>query len=255
MLDVNPSGTAILEPLLTTIPRPSDERPLEHLVVVAGAPASGKSTFLSQLAQRRLQNDILALLPAEAEAWPQVLAMDYRDWLPPLATPSSPGFVPRLVLHYDIFRMTRLFDGQYDPAADPVLGVCGEAKTLTVVTVRPRDGRLIRQYQSRAIGIPDQLGWRLCFASEAAPAYLANALSRATVRYLLGDLDPPPHVRQVLAHYADGDFVARLYERWGALIRRVSTGAPLRLIEIAPGRWRANGDDVDWRVNSIHNIA
>ena len=118
-------------------------------MVVAGVRGAGKSTFLEQLNRRGLPANVGCLLPTNIDTWPQLHAINHSDWLPTiLGENGSHAPIRNFVLHYDLFRLTRLVP-ELDPSYDPARLILGQTKALTAVLIRPEDSQLVRQYYKR----------------------------------------------------------------------------------------------------------
>ena len=121
---------------------------LEHVVVIAGASGSGKSTFLREFVCDRLPKEISDSLPEQAKTWQCTSAneLSRKGLSRVLGTKSR---CPGLVVHYDIMRAyTRGFEHH---ANDPALqAVIGAGAALTIMTLLPSREALFDQFLKRA---------------------------------------------------------------------------------------------------------
>jgi hypothetical protein len=216
--------------------------PLRHLIVVAGARGAGKTTFLWDLAKRRLPPEVRRLLPLKAALWPQADASDFGVWLPMIATDSGKGArIENLVLHYDL---VNYYAGLHTEA----LAVLGEADRLTGVTIAPTLDRLAVQYASRTAGFRDAV-----LAEGHLPARARNHVARALVTYPPQRADIPRALKHidnarmnVLTRYSEAGWLDALHRRWEAEIRRRFRGTAIAMVVVEPGdpaakrepRWR-----------------
>ena len=110
-----------------------------HLVLIAGAQAAGKTTFIQDLLSQRLPREVASLLPVPGDGWSVHGAEDIA------AIERAGRRVEGLVLHYDLMRWLK-FKGF---ARDPVLGLLRQAKQVTIVTLMPSAGRLAKHHGVR----------------------------------------------------------------------------------------------------------
>ena len=111
----------------------------DRIVVVAGAQAAGKSTFIRRWQRNRIPASIANALPNGSADWPVVLAKNVGD-----AAAFASGD-SRVILHYDL---TRPLDG-VDFEADPALGLLGYANKATVVLITPNATELAKRMAVR----------------------------------------------------------------------------------------------------------
>jgi hypothetical protein len=198
-----------------------------HLLVVAGASGSGKSTFLKQLVDGGLPAELLAALPPGAAAWPQTNGRRViRGTLRPLGTPPM---LQGLVLHYDVMRPFETALSDYGD--DRSLAVLGAAEKITLVVVRASGDQLARQ----VVGRPPKR--RMLDA--VGVARLRNAWSglRGRPSLYAGIAEDARHAKLVDLYGRPG-FVDGWYARWDAFIRRAAgkrLTLPIAEVEPVPG--------------------
>lgn len=177
-----------------------------HLLVVSGPSGSGKSEFLLRMEARELPADVVAVIPDDAEGWPQTSgAYIRRDQLEKLPNRNRPPQLAGLVLHYDFMRAfeSRIADFDHDPS----LRMVSAAAEVTVLILRPSPELLTRQIATKAARPP------------------VRQLERKLRRFVRRIVHPrrafiykgtgPKSRHQRLAHmYAEPDFVEEWYRRW-----------------------------------------
>ena len=121
---------------------------IEHLLIVSGPTASGKSTFLDNLRDRTLPGHILSLLDKDAHTWPQTSGkIVVRKTLTTITGEKiSPDEIGGLTLHYDILRP--LSTHTVDYYRDPTLDILQCAKNITVIILRNDPADLINQFNA-----------------------------------------------------------------------------------------------------------
>ena len=204
--------------------------PIAHLIVVAGLSSSGKSTFLRDLADKRLQPEILRELPSNADDWPQIEASQFSKWLPNITSES--GKTSGLVLHYDLNRIHKV--GAYHN--DPSLRVLKLAVQVTSITLRPNVNclkanlkRLRLEAKDKGKEISPQFVWG---AARVATAALVN-FSRLLGDELINRIRRQPLIANVwsklnraanvkhwrrIAQYGDEKGLSTIYATWDAYI-------------------------------------
>ncbi len=248
----------IAAPKALPSPRPLSERPLSHLLIVAGARGAGKTTLIDQLARDELQDDIRALLPTGAARWPAIGAVKHDRWLPQIIASTAASWqVPNITLHYDMLRLTYFFSEEHDPVSDPALGFCGHARSITVVTVRADHVRILRQYHMREGGrsMKHLLRRSLLRAAMNASDAMKPALLKSAKPLWKYDRHFRSLTKQIFTHYTDRQFVDDLYRTWDATARRACAGTPLRMIEIEPKAWADEPCEVEWTIRSVSDFA
>lgn len=114
-----------------------------RLVVVAGAQAAGKSTFIRRWQGDRIPASIANVLPDGSADWPVILAKNVGDDAAPAAGED------RAILHYDL---TRPLNG-IDFEADRALALLCNARTVTVVLITPTARDLAKRMAVRHLRI------------------------------------------------------------------------------------------------------
>ena len=122
---------------------PQDERwAIEHLVVVAGPPAVGKSRLIRRLSGDDLLRERLGV-PEGAPS------LDTRSVLH-----RRPSALEALIFHYDLFRLLNRGIPAYE--YDPTLALLESAKRVTFLTLRTSPDRLRAQLERRRIARPNR---------------------------------------------------------------------------------------------------
>ena len=198
-------------------------RPVAHVLLVAGVRAAGKSTFLDQLMCSGLPEELAAHIPAGADRWPQYLAGYHLLWRPMLWSGARQHRLLRLVprrlrpaaddlsfaLHYDLTRFAQA------GIKDPALAVVRSARRLTVVTVRAPPDQLIGQYERRRL-------------------------------QRLAGLDAGKRTPRTTALYLAEGWVDNLYNDWSvAVAAEFAPQTATHWLEIEPV---ANGPRKDWHI-------
>jgi hypothetical protein len=152
---------------------------IPSLVVVAGPTAVGKSRMIATAADDDVLRERLQLPTAAHAMTPGRLLK--------VGPPAGLG---KLILHYDILRPHRRRFGSH--ALDPVNSILGTAESITFLTLRTTQERLVAQLDRRIA-----LGHR------------------------------PKKLHRLRPLYEDDEFVAQWYERWFGFVERfhgVTTG-------------------------------
>lgn len=124
-----------------------------HLLVVAGVPGAGKSTFIDQLNSGSLPSVIIEKLPGRAGAWPCLHNKHLHLLVPMVREIVSQVHLPRLVLHCDLTK--RQFIKSLQGTAvqfDPFASIADLAEEITFVTIQPTSEQIIDQLVLRAAG-------------------------------------------------------------------------------------------------------
>lgn len=115
---------------------PGEERwAIDHLVVVAGPPAVGKSLLIRRL----LSDDLLRERLRVPKGAPDMAARS--------VTRRRPAAVEALILHYDLFRLLHQGIPAYEH--DPSLALLEAAQGITFLTLRTSADRLRAQLDRR----------------------------------------------------------------------------------------------------------
>jgi hypothetical protein len=118
-----------------------DERwAIEHLFVVAGPPAVGKSTLIRRLASDDMLRERLGV-PKGAPS------LDTRS-----VVRTRPFAVEALLFHYDLFRLLHQGIPAYEN--DPTLALFDSTRRITFLTLRTSPDRLRAQLERRRIARP-----------------------------------------------------------------------------------------------------
>ena len=120
-----------------------DERwAIEHLVVVAGPPAVGKSRLIRRLSGDDLLRERLGV-PKDAPV------LDTRS-----VVRRRPSAFEALIFHYDLFRLLNRGIPAYE--YDPTLALLDSAQRVTFLTLRTSPDRLRAQLERRRIARPNR---------------------------------------------------------------------------------------------------
>lgn len=124
-------------------------RKIDHVLVVSGPSAGGKSTFIDQFVAGRLDASIARLLPPDASGWAHVDGNDIlkrshvlEDVLPDGAS------IPGVIVHYDFVHILRVgFSDDY--GKDPLFRILEMCNKVTFCDVRPSQERLFEHFSDR----------------------------------------------------------------------------------------------------------
>ena len=183
---------------------------IAHLLVVAGPPSSGKSTFLRDLASGRLPAEVTSALPAGAEDWAQTGGSRLLRGSPKSETDAEGREVwPGLALHYDMLRPFETSLTGYDD--DPALSVLRTADHVVLVLIKPTIEQLARQMEARQ---SDYLsaGHRVKRVRRRLSRLLGRRRHPATLIY--EGTDTRQRKARLAALYRQPDFLPAWYRRW-----------------------------------------
>ena len=211
---------------------------IAHLVIVAGASGSGKSTFVHQLRARDLPPEINALLPGDVADWPVV------------GTTMKPDF-PRpargVLFQYDMNGRGVAAGREF--SEDPALSDVGFAKTVTVINLRPSPDLMIDQLVAREGNgrtkeeiLRETFAWRSLRKWYIARRILARwkpwiALNR---RY---------SCRRKINLYNQDGWLDSFYKRWQAYLQSLTAkGVAVEQIFLEPDLGTQVGNSYAWRI-------
>ncbi len=200
-----------------------------QLLVIAGPAGAGKSTFMRELAEGRLDPPIAKMLPSGAETWPRLAAndLDSRGWGLGLQRLK----VASLVVHYNTMRPFSRGFGDY--ASDPALKLLGGAgASVTVATLIPEPELLLKQYRARLVQRNEDEWW-----VKASPLKVIRRRVRIFLRGRLKRTQQPLKLDQLrlIRLYETPDELGRWYELWRSHLERMRQQRPdTKLLFVAP---------------------
>jgi hypothetical protein len=196
---------------------------------VAGLKGAGKSTFIRSIAQGTLPPRIAALLPKEAETWPELPAGHANAWLPCLIGTAAP--IPGAILHYDLHHFYR--PGSRHPSRQALL----LARRVTVINVFPAVERLNAQFNKRE---SQALLLRVLESGANGASSSRSLKSMERIRTRRSD---------TLRLYSTPGWVEEVRRNWNAFVREAVAGAESCIVDIEPQG--PVGDAVGWRLKQI----
>ena len=195
-----------------------------HLLLISGPSGGGKSTFIRQLAERNLAQEILALLPTHSGDWPLVEANNVlkRDL-------SEHSFKTKVLagdclVHYDIVFIHLRGIRRYED--DPALSMLDGVNPLHVVFVRPNSEVLRKQFLDRQTRHRN---------TKSTASLLWSRFFRLPMRRLLSPLTGKP-TQSNEDVYGDEKWLSACYSQWEAFIHRLleqHPGAQITIVEPA----------------------
>lgn len=194
------------------------------LLVVAGPSGSGKTVFINQFRAGTLAPELKALLPENAERWPQIGANDCMKRDVPLARVLPKVWTaPGGIVHYDTAYIHRFGLGSYHD--DPGSELFRRAGRTVVVSIAPSAEQLQGQFEAR------QAQHR---SSKKRSHLLWRDFVRAPVERLFHRLQGvDPHQTGEL--YEDPDWLSRCYREWDEFVRGIAGTKPgSHLITLEP---------------------
>lgn len=136
-----------------------ESRKIDHVLVVSGPSAGGKSTLIDALETGRLAAAIEELLPAGAASWAHVDGNDILKRGTPLESALPEGEnIPGVIVHYDFVHILRVGFGS-DYGEDPVFRIFDMCNKVTVCDVRPSHERLFQHFADRLREQQRRKGW------------------------------------------------------------------------------------------------
>jgi hypothetical protein len=189
------------------------QRPITHLLVVAGLKGAGKSTLIRALRRRALPPEIASLLPQESANWPEIPAGTSHRWLPAMVRRAEPA-----ILHYDLYLFAKT--GTEFPAAQSL----SFARQLTVIDILPTVDRLAMQFGAREgrVMLDGMIGYDPR-ATDGVTRRASQTIAMVGARR-----------SEVLDRYATAGWVEEVYKSWKTFVRAAAAGADLFVIEIEP---------------------
>lgn len=190
------------------------------LLLVAGPSGCGKTVLINQYRGGTLAREIVDLLPADGERWPQIGANDCMkrgvrlDRILP-RTWTEPGGV----VHYDTAYVHRFgqppaFLARYED--DPGTELFGLVARICAVSISPSADVLDRQFTQRLTRHRE---------SKAASHLFWRDYVRGPGEQLIGRLKGV-NARDTAALYRDPDWLARCYAAWASFVTVLIASKP-----------------------------
>lgn len=193
----------------------AQRRQIDHLVVLAGPMASGKSILIKRIQNGGLPEVGARLRVDDLATWPYAAA----HALAKLTTPR----LRRLILHYEFTRPYRRRAKTHE--RDEALGILEAAREVSFVTLWTPPPRLVQQHtaQIKKHSATGAARWAGPLVRRYVPERLLAGLARLPVvgrgvRWLMRE--PSKRVLDVLRVYHQPDKVVELYDRWFAFCDR-----------------------------------
>jgi hypothetical protein len=213
---------------------------LPHIVVVAGASGSGKTTFVDLLREHKLSVEIYRRLPAGVSDWPVVGSS---------IKPMFPRGAPGIIFQYDM-NGRGLSKGR-DFCDDPALSDIERASALTVINLRPAPALMIDQLVAREGDgrtkedvLNTALVWRLL-----QRFFIFNRMLRRWKPSI--ERNRRSSFRRKIDLYDQEGWLDGLYARWDAYLRPlVARGAAVEKIFLEPDVNTPIGQSYSWRIAS-----
>jgi hypothetical protein len=200
---------------------------IKHLLVVAGPAGAGKSTFMRELTEGRLDRAILEALPAGAASWPRATAND----IDARGVGASFGDTTGFVVHYNTMRpYSKGFAGYaLDPALQAVVSI---GAPMTIATVVPKPAVLLQQYRARIAEQNEEEWWVTIPRMKAFRRKI-----RALIRERAGRPAEPvkPEQLRLMNLYETPGAIDQWSKRWQAYLEGLrQERRDMRLLFIAP---------------------
>jgi hypothetical protein len=184
-------------------------RPIEHLLIVAGATASGKSALIREIRAGRLPELHTRLGVENPQQWPCASAHFIERWA--VAEPNE------LILEYDF--LWHNLDGK-EPAGESASSVLERAREVSFVTLWTPPARLEKQFingRLRASIPPNRGGILRAAIFRLLPRFIIRALSRLAFLEQINRRLPGTVLLRgllVVKIYSRPEQVLALYRRW-----------------------------------------
>lgn len=122
---------------------------IEHVLIVSGPSAGGKSTLIDQLSEGRLDTELMRFLPHAVAEWPLVDGNDLlkRDIALEEVLPKETK-TKGVIVHYDFVHILRIGYAQ-DYLNDPIFKIFSYCGQITFCDIRPSPERLLEQFLHR----------------------------------------------------------------------------------------------------------
>jgi hypothetical protein len=210
-------------------------RPIEHLLIVAGPSASGKSTLI-----RRLRADGLPELARQT-------GVEGRAWIrmrtQALAAPGAE--LQYVVLHYDFLWSYAGLNPDMSEGLEILTTILKGARRVSIATVWTPPARLVRQFIEAKLRVAPQRAPRKLTLKRAVFRLLPRWLIVAAAKLLdsksmPGRFEDRPLVKQLklVALYSRPEEVLRLYRRWFEFCdHRIADAVAHQIVEI-DGKWK-----------------
>ena len=204
--------------------RPRPWQP-KDLLIVSGFSGAGKSTFIAQLREGTLSEEIRARLPLGARSWIEISATQARTLAQAThdfsGSDASPGSGE--ILHYPIDQFQRT--GLRPYRLDPVLAVLPGVERAVVVVLCISPGRLAAQFSGRIAGKARKRG-RL---GDLLHRFVRVPIRALRSRVRRSDILPPDP-----SLYEDADWFKKCSLNWDQFLRSALNGKSNAIVYIEP---------------------
>ena len=219
---------------------------IQHLVVIAGPSASGKSAFVGEFLRGPIPEPLQARLRIAGEDWNRLEWAEFTSKRCAYEFSQIAGDKKNLfvVLEYDTLRKERLKGGF---ESDPTFNILDFADEITIVTLRSTPERLISQTLHRETGVrmngikatktARRSGILVRFAAHALlPADLILRLKRAKfLKRALRPLNIRSVVQSKIGLFNQSSWLDEHYRQWQAYVSDLATKrVSLRHLELRP---------------------
>jgi hypothetical protein len=185
------------------------------VLLVAGPSGSGKTVFITAFRSGRLAADIAALLPQDAQSWPQIGANDcMKRGVDVAAVLPKPWTAPGAVVHYDTAYIHRFGLERYED--DPIHSLFESVGRLVVVSIAPTAETLKAQFAARSE--------RQRSGKKASHLFWKDRVRRPLERVVSSLTGRGP--RETGELYQSPEWLRRCYAAWDLYAHRLVEGKP-----------------------------